>query len=141
MQDWRAGGLGFVLNHVEEALGNLFRLGGQPDEYVEFDTSALMRSAFKERVEAWAAGVKGGVFPRNAALADFEMAPVEYGDEVWVQQQDVPLSVAGDNASNPPQPAPLPAPEPESELDEERAILEFQRAITEGVQRHAQSVH
>lgn len=141
MQSWRAGGLGFILNHVEEAIGNLFKLAGQPDEYVEFDTSALMRSAFKERVEAWAAGVKGGVFPRNAALADFEMAPVPYGDEVWVQQQDIPLSAAGRNADNPPAPAPPPVTEPEGEIDEQRALADFQRAISEGVRRHAQSVH
>lgn len=113
MQHWKAQGLGFALNHIEETIGNSFKLGGQPDEYLEFDTSALLRSNFKERVEGWAAGVKGGIFPRNAALADFEMAPVDYGDEVWVQQQDVPLSVAGELANTsaaqiiaPPEPQP-----------------------------------
>lgn len=124
MQSWRAGGLGFLLNHIEEAIGNLFKLGGQPDEYVEFDTSALMRSAFKERVEAWTAGVKGGIFPRNAALADFEMAPVEYGDEVWVQQQDLPLATAGkiaEQAAQKPAPALPPVTEPDPE--QERAAL------------------
>ena len=50
MQSWIATGLGFCLNHVEEAIGNLFGLKGQPDEYVEFDTSALLRSAFKDRI-------------------------------------------------------------------------------------------
>lgn len=119
--DWLASGLGFVLNHIEEAIGNLFKLRGQPDEYLEFDTSALLRSSFKERMEAWAVGTKGGIIARNEARREFEFKPVEGGDEPWVQQQDIPLSVAYDNAQNPPEPvAPaLPAPEPE---DEDKAL-------------------
>jgi HK97 family phage portal protein len=144
MQSWRAGGLGFVLNHIEEAIGLLFKLSGQPDEYVEFDTSALLRSNFKERVDAWVAGVKGGVFPRNAALREFEMAPVEGGEEPWVQMQDLPLSIALDQLKNPPAPPPVPpAPEPpaEEEPDGERLFHDFTRSIDERVARHAQSLH
>jgi hypothetical protein len=113
--DWLASGLGFVLNHIEEAFGNLFKLKGQPDEYLEFDTSALLRSAFKDRMEGWAAGTKGGIVARNEARREFELKPVTGGDEPWVQQQDIPLSVAFDNAKNPPPPPPkpaLPAPDP-----------------------------
>lgn len=138
MQSWRAGGLGFLLNHIEEAIGNLFKLGGQPDEYLEFDTAALLRSAFKERVEGWAAGVKGGIFDRNAARADFEMAPVAFGDEPWVQQQDIPLSVAGEAAKNPP-PAPTPpavappvAAEPDPE-QERAAVALFEKELREAL--------
>jgi HK97 family phage portal protein len=125
-QDWLASGLGFLLNHIEEAMGLLFKLKGQPDEYLEFDTSALLRSSFKERVEAWSAGTKGGVFARNEARRDFELKPVDGGDEPWVQQQDVPLSVAFDNAENPPQPPPqLPPPDQASRAfaDEFRGYL------------------
>lgn len=139
MQSWRAGGLGFLLNHIEETIGNLFRLGGQPDEYVEFDTSALLRSAFKERVEGWAAGVKGGIFDRNVARADFELAPVQHGDEPWVQQQDVPLSVAGEAAKNPPQPAEAPkSPQNDnepSELEAAKAQHAFRKGLLDGVRR------
>lgn len=126
MQSWRAGGLGFVLNHIEEAIGNLFKLGGQPDEYLEFDTSALLRSAFKERVEGWVAGVKGGIFDRNTARADFELAPVEGGEEPWVQMQDMPLSVANEQAKNPPPPPAPPAPPeapPQPDPEQARAAL------------------
>ena len=79
MQHWLASGLGFVLNHIEEAIGNLFKLKGQPDEYLEFDTSALQRSSFKDRVEGWAAGTKGGIFARNEARKEFELKPVRKG--------------------------------------------------------------
>ena len=67
MQSWIASGLGFALNHIEEAFGVLFELKGQPDEYVEFDTAALLRSAQKERIEALARGVQGGIFAPNEA--------------------------------------------------------------------------
>jgi HK97 family phage portal protein len=128
-QDWLASGLGFLLNHIEEAMGLLFKLKGQPDEYLEFDTSALLRSSFKERVEGWAAGTKGGVFARNEARREFEMKPVEGGDEPWVQQQDIPLSVAYENANNPPEPPAPPANDPEGDDENERTFEELVRAI------------
>lgn len=141
MQFWLSSGLGFLLNHIEEAVGLMFKLKGQPDEYLEFDTSALQRSAFKDRVEAWVAGTKGGVFARNEARRDFEFKPVEYGDEPWVQQQDIPLSVAGENAENPPEPVvlpALPAPAPEVEVEDERSVADYSRAIEQLSARHAE---
>lgn len=112
MQSWRASGLGFTLNHIEEAFGLLFKLSGQPEEYIEFDTAALMRSSFKERVEAWTVGTKGGLFSPDEARADFSLSKVPFGDQPRVQQQDVPLSYG--QALKPPAPKPPapPAPEP-----------------------------
>jgi hypothetical protein len=104
MQQWIASGLGFCLNHIEECIGNFFNLDGQPDEYVEFDTRALLRSAFAQRVEGYTRGVQGGIFSPNEARAEFEMPAVEAGDEPRVQQQVVPLSAA--NAIPPAPPAP-----------------------------------
>lgn len=112
MASWLAGSLGFALNHIEEAFGQLFGLKGQPDEYLEFDTKALLRSSFKEKVEALVAGTKGLMAP-NEARAELELEGVQFGDLVRVQQQDVPLSFWGQNPpQNPKQPAPAPAPEP-----------------------------
>ncbi len=107
MQSWIASGLGFVLNHVEEAIGGLFALKGQPDEYVEFDTEALLRSAMKDRIEALARGVQGGIFAPNEARVREGYDKVEHGDEPRVQQQVVPLSAA---AAIPKTPAPPSAP-------------------------------
>ena len=67
MQAWIASGLGFCMNHVEEAFGMAFDLDGEPDEYVEFNTSALLRSAFKDRIEGLARAVQGGVMSPNEA--------------------------------------------------------------------------
>jgi len=95
MQSWIASGLGFCLNHVEEAFGVTFTLAGQPDEYVEFDTAALLRSAFKDRIDALTRGVQGGILSPNEAREREGLDSVKFGDEPRVQQQVVPLSAAG----------------------------------------------
>jgi hypothetical protein len=103
MQLWIASGLGFCLNHIEEAFGQTFGLKGQPDEYLEFSTEALLRSAFKDRIEALTRGVQGGVFSPNEARNQEGYNDVPYGDEPRVQQQVVPLSAAaGIPATSPP---------------------------------------
>jgi HK97 family phage portal protein len=121
MQSWIASGLGFALNHIEDAFGLLFQLDGQPDEYVEFDTKALLRSAFRDRIEGLARAVQGGIFSPNEARASESMDEVKFGDEPRVQQQVVPLSAAaaipaapgapGSPAQPPGAPAALPPPD------------------------------
>ena len=59
MAQWVSSGLGFALAHIEASFDKLFRLAGEPREYTEFDTSALLRSAFKDRVAALTSGVAG----------------------------------------------------------------------------------
>src|SRR5215471_18591232 len=95
MQFWLATGLGFCLNHVEQAFDRLFDLKGEPEEYCEFNTDALLRSAQKDRIEALARAVQGGIYSPNEARAAEDLDAVPYGDEPRVQQQVVPLSAAG----------------------------------------------
>jgi HK97 family phage portal protein len=106
MQSWIATGLGFALNHIEESFGLLFVLKGQPDEYVEFDTDALLRSAFKDRMEAFARGVQGGIYAPNEVRNSEGLDSVPFGDSPRVQQQMVPLSAAAGIPSAPPAPGP-----------------------------------
>lgn len=111
MQSWIASGLGFALNHIEEAFGQTFGLKGMPDEYLEFDTGALLRSAFKERIEGMTHGVMGGIFSSDEARDEFDLpaTPGGYGKMPRVQQQVVPLSFGA--KMEPPQAQPaLPAP-------------------------------
>lgn len=110
MQSWIASGLGFALNHIEDAYGLLFNLDGQPDEYVEFDTKALLRSAFKERIAALAQAVQGGIMAPNEARAEESLDEVEFGDEPRVQQQVVPLSAAAAIPAAPGMPGAPPQP-------------------------------
>ena len=109
MQSWIASGLGFALNHVEEAFGQLFGLKGQPDEYAEFDTGALERSARKDRIDSLARGVQGGILSPNEAREEEGLPRVEFGDEPRVQQQVVPLSAAAAIPAAPAAPGSKPA--------------------------------
>jgi hypothetical protein len=86
--------LGFCLEHVEQAFDMLFDLRGQPDEYVEFSTDTLLRSAHNIRIEALARGVQGGIYSPNEARNMESLDSVKDGDEPRVQQQVVPLSAA-----------------------------------------------
>lgn len=128
MQSWLASGLGFCLNHIEEAFGQLFRLKGVPDEYMELDTKALLRSAFKERMEGLTAGVLGGIFSSDEARAEESLpaTPGGHGKMPRVQQQVVPLSYGSElqppKQIEPPAPAPLP-PDSSKEYEDDDAEI------------------
>jgi HK97 family phage portal protein len=111
IQFWLANGLGFALAHIEEGIGRFFGLDGLPDEYLEFDTRALLRSNLRDRIEALARGVQGGIYSPNEARALEDLPAAEDGDEPRVQQQVVPLSFG---AKPPPAPAPQPQLPPPS---------------------------
>lgn len=94
MSSWKATGLGFALNHIEEAFGQLFKLGGYPEEYLELDTKALLRSNFKELIEGLARSTISGIHSSDEARneLDLPVTPGGVGAEPRVQQQVVPLS-------------------------------------------------
>jgi len=128
MSSWKASGLGFALNHIEEAYGLLFRLKGVPDEYLELDTNALMRSAYKERMDGLATGVISGIYSPDEARASEDLPAVAGGHGVMprVQQQVVPLSYGSD--LKPPVAAlPVPAPTRALPSDAERQAMRFAR--------------
>lgn len=110
MQFWMASGLGFVLNHVEEAFGQLFGLYGQPTEYVEFNTAALLRSARRDQIESLARAVQGGIYSPDEARNELEKprVPGGHGSEPRVQQQVVPLSFAATQPAPKPPTPPMP---------------------------------
>jgi hypothetical protein len=120
MQSWIATGFGFTINHIEEAFGLLFNLRGVPDEYLEFDTKALLRSAYRERIEALARGVISGIYSPDEARAaeDLPAVPGGFGAQPRVQQQVVPLSYGADLQPPSPQPAtPSAEPPPDNAAD------------------------
>jgi HK97 family phage portal protein len=133
MSSWKAMGLGFGLNHLEEAFGLLFRLKGFPEEYLELDTNALLRSSFKEMIEALNKGTQR-VFAINEARRYLDLPAKTGGDDILVQMQDVPLSMAGKvsaPAAKPPEPDADEADDeqPEADADEnERARQLFRSA-------------
>jgi len=112
MAEWLASGLGFVINHIEQAFDKFIGLAYLPygREWTEFDTRALLRSAFKDRIDGLVRGVQGGIYSPNEARALEGYASVEAGDEPRVQQQVVPLSFA----TAPPAPPPMPTAPPDN---------------------------
>lgn len=109
---WKATGLGFVLEHIEQALTALFRM---PDgEKIELDTDSLLRTDTKARVEAITQGITGGLYSPNEGRRMEGLPSVSGGDMPRVQQQMVPLDF------EPPEPAlPMPPP-PDPEAEEKR---------------------
>jgi HK97 family phage portal protein len=114
MQFWLASGLGFCIAHIEEAFGALFGLRGVPDEYIEFDTKALLRSAEKDRMTALSSSISGGIRTINEARATEGLSRVEGGDDIRVQQQDVPLDWHEHQQMPQPKPAAPSAPPDET---------------------------
>lgn len=148
MQDWIAKGLGFTLNHIEEAFGLLFALKGMPDEYLELDTRALLRSAYKEQIEGLSRGLTSGLYSPDEARETVDLPAVVdgHGSMPRMQQQQVPLSYGSDLQPPPPTPPPvLPPPEDDTSNgdeeeddadDTERAVLAF-RSVIENERRFA----
>ena len=153
MQFWIATGLGFALNHVEQAFDRLFGLRGQPDEYTEFSTEELLRSAMKDRVAALKEGVMGGIFSPNDARTKEGLDAVPHGEEPRLQQQVVPLSAAqfiqpGGGGGGPPGGAtgPHPPPSPPAGGQPAAAPIEAkpplpEKSYDDAVKREMQRIH
>jgi HK97 family phage portal protein len=139
MQFWLARGLGFAINHIEVAIDHFFGLRGWPDEYTELDTHALLRVAYKERIEGLARGVQTAIYTPNEARRAEDLPDKTGGNEPRVQQQQVPLDWGGfEMQPTPPQqpaapgdPPPAPTPPDDGEANfaaEERSlVLAFDR--------------
>jgi HK97 family phage portal protein len=125
MQFWIASGLGFLLEHLELSLDAFFNLPA--NEYCEFETAALLRSNFKERIEGLVRGVQGGIYTPNEGRNAEGLASVPQGDEPRMQQQVVPLTYwdrkmkldeANAEAGNAPTPDPPPAANDDTNPDD-----------------------
>jgi len=122
MSFWLASGLGFALNHVEQSFDKLFGLRGEPEEFCEFDTAALLRTNQRDRIEALARAVQGGIYSPNEARAAEDLDAVPHGDEPRVQAQVIPLSAAG---SIPTAPTPLVPPSAPTAAASYRAAVQL----------------
>jgi hypothetical protein len=150
MQFWLARGLGFAINHIEVAFDHFFGLRSWPDEWVEFDTAALLRVAYKDRIEALARGVQGGIYAPNEARNAEDLPDAPFGDEPRVQQQVVPLSAWDKAKPETPRPDAPPAqppaagaeekPEAQEEEPEQAKAAKFdERAFELGETEHVTS--
>ncbi|MBW2709994.1 MAG: phage portal protein, partial [Deltaproteobacteria bacterium] len=115
---WLSGGLGFIMDHVENNLDKFF---GLPiSERVEFDIDMLMRTDFKGRIEGYTKAIQGSLMSPDEARSRFGgLKPVDNGNKVMAQQQMVPLGWMEEQAQIL---ASAPAPE-----DDETNSLKFLR--------------
>lgn len=143
MSSWKASGLGFCLNHIEEAFGLLFGLHGQPDEYLEFDTKALLRSNFKELIEGLSRSTISGLHAPDEARKELGLpaVPGGVGKEPRVQQQVVPLSYGADMKPPDPSKALPPPPPPPREEDDDSAGRSYDDHIRDIDARVSQFLH
>lgn len=87
MKFWISSGLGFILDHMELSLNELFGLPS--DEFLNFDTDYLLRSDFKSRLEGLSKAVQGGIYSPNEARKKEGLEPKENGDDIYFQAQMV----------------------------------------------------
>jgi len=67
-----------------------------PDVRTEFDESSLLRLDTATRITVLSTAVKSGLKTINEARAELNLAPVEGGNEIFRQMQDVPLAPTAD---------------------------------------------
>ena len=126
ISNWLSMGLGFHLNHIEQAVTRLFRLpAGQS---CEFDADTLMRTDFAGRIDATAKAIQFGLYSPNEGRRREGLPAVPFGDEPRLQSQVVPLSAAGQIAPTAPAAPAAPVNDPgDTVTEEERAIIAEQK--------------
>lgn len=138
MAEWLASGLGFVINHIEQAIDAFIGLSALPAgrEWTEFDTSALLRSMFKDQIDGLARSVQAGIHAPNDARRIMGLAAAKKGDEPRVQQQMVPLSFEAPQSQPQQQPPP-----PTDQAKPPAANPAEQKAYALGLMRQARDRH
>lgn len=116
-------GLGAMYANLEQAFTKFWQL--PEDEYIEADIEgSLSRGDLKERMDALAKAVQGGVFSPNEARRREGLGPKEGGDEIFLQQQMVPVKIAVEAPQFKEEPIPEPDAKPvaDNEKDEARYL-------------------
>ena len=127
ISSWLSSGLGFMLEHIELSFAKFFNLSNQ--EFMNFNTEALLRTDFAGRIDGLTKGVQGGLFTPNEARAKEGLAGVQNGDKPYMQSQMVELGYRPE-ASEPP-----PTDEPDTpDLDEETSKAVALHAIKKAME-------
>jgi HK97 family phage portal protein len=120
VRHWLSVSLGGLIERFERELDRLFRLDGRHD-LIEMSTEALLRSDLAAQAEALARLVQGGVQSPDESRRSLGLGPMPGGNQLFVQQQMVPITLAAQlaqaqlaalTAPPPPPPPPPPAPPP-----------------------------
>lgn len=87
---WISLALGYVVDHVELALNDIFQL--PVDEFINFDLDYMLRGDLESRMKAYQAGIGSGVYSINEFRAKEGLSMQEGGDSIRIQMQNVPLT-------------------------------------------------
>jgi HK97 family phage portal protein len=116
VRHWLSVSLGGLIERFERELDRLFRFDGRHD-LIEMSTEALLRSDLAAQAEALAKLVQGGVQTPDESRRSLGLGPAAGGDQLFVQRQMVPITLAAelaqaelDKVTAPPPPPPLPDP-------------------------------
>jgi HK97 family phage portal protein len=90
MNHWLSISLGSYLEHTERTFDHLFGLTGT--EYIELDTTALMRTSFEKRIEGLTKAVQGGLLTPDEARAKEGYSATPGGSSAFLQRQMVPVN-------------------------------------------------
>jgi HK97 family phage portal protein len=94
IQNFLSMSLGSYLEHIERSFDRLFAVGIH--DYIELDTSALLRTDFAGRVDGLTKAVQGGLMTPDEARAREGLSPVPGGDTAFLQRQMVPIDKIGE---------------------------------------------
>jgi HK97 family phage portal protein len=97
MRHWLSVSLGGLIERLERELDRLFRMDGRTN-LVEMSTEALLRSDLATQAEALAKLVQGGVLMPDESRRTLGMGPADGGDQLFVQRQMVPITLAAELA-------------------------------------------
>jgi HK97 family phage portal protein len=97
MRHWLSVSLGGLIERFERELDRLFRMDGRSD-LIEMSTEALLRSDMATQAEALAKLVQGGVMMPDEGRRTLGVGPAAGGDQLFVQRQMVPLTLAAELA-------------------------------------------
>lgn len=107
--------------HIEAMEALLNKGLGIPEPMtVELDLEPLLRMDPQRRAEVWGKLANDGIATPNESRLPFNLAPLEGGDTVYMQQQDYPLDQVRQNKIA--QSAPPPEPEPPQPTEEQRSM-------------------
>lgn len=131
MAEWLASGLGWLIDHIERAFDGFFGLAEIPAgrEWTELDTRALLRTLYKERIEAEARAVQAGISTPNEVRRLEGLPDKDHGDDLYMQQQMVAIGTAPPVAPTPA--APTPPPDEPTPADEQASVTEIRTRFRE----------
>ena len=102
---------------------------------IELDLEPLLRMDPMKQAEFHTKLIGGGVETPNEGRLPFNLAPLEGGDTVYMQQQDYPLDQVRLNRIAPPVPVAIEDPEPDPDPEAEAEAEEAARAALESAKR------